>query len=204
VSPTATAFAEGIRARIEVTLHFVPHPHRSQPILQASLSDFLPLKDAQAPLSVSLKEEDLTQQKVKEMEERTPECSHGDLEAKIKELERQLSVRAPDHTELTGELEDANAQLEITRKLAEEYQEQVTRILKLTEGRTGRGGNYEDREKKGNGIARLSGEDRKELRGWKVQLALKIAGKPRAFDSEQKKMRYVVGRLEKVALPQIM
>jgi hypothetical protein len=48
------------------------------------------------------------------------------------------------------------------------------------------------------------GEDRKELRGWKVQLALKMARKPRTFDSEQKKLRYTVGRLEKVALGHIM
>jgi hypothetical protein len=130
---------------------------------------------------------------VKEMEERAPECSHGDLEAKIKELERQLSARVPDQTELAGELEDANAQLEITRKLAEEYREQVTRILKLTEGRTGGGGNHEEREEKGNKIAHFSGEDRKGLRGRKVQLALKIAGKPRSFNTKQKKLRYVVG-----------
>jgi hypothetical protein len=39
---------------------------------------------------------------------------------------------------------------------------------------------------------------------WKVQLAQKIAGKPRAFDIEQKKLRYAAGQLEKVALGQIM
>jgi hypothetical protein len=37
-----------------------------------------------------------------------------------------------------------------------------------------------------------------------VQRTLKIAGKPRSFDTEQKKLRYAVGRLEKVALAQIM
>jgi hypothetical protein len=42
------------------------------------------------------------------------------------------------------------------------------------------------------------------LREWKVQLALKIAGKPRTFDNEQKKLIYAVRRLEKVALAQIM
>jgi hypothetical protein len=42
------------------------------------------------------------------------------------------------------------------------------------------------------------------LRGWKVQLALKIARKPRTLDTEQKKLRYAAGRLEKVALAQIM
>jgi hypothetical protein len=48
------------------------------------------------------------------------------------------------------------------------------------------------------------GEDRKELREWKVQLALKNAGKPRTFVNEQKQLRYAVEQLEKVALVQIM
>jgi hypothetical protein len=48
------------------------------------------------------------------------------------------------------------------------------------------------------------GEDRKELRGWKVQLALKIASKPRMFNPEQKKLSYAVGRLEQAALAQVM
>jgi hypothetical protein len=43
-----------------------------------------------------------------------------------------------------------------------------------------------------------------ELRGWKVQLALRIARKPRTFDTKQKKLKYTVGRLEKVAMAQIM
>jgi hypothetical protein len=90
------------------------------------------------------------------------------------------------------------------KKSAEEYQEQVTRILRLTERRTHGGGHHEDKEQKGNSIARFLGEDRKELSGWKVQLALRIAGKPRTFDTEQKKLRYAVGQLEKVALAQIM
>jgi hypothetical protein len=106
--------------------------------------------------------------------------------------------------ELAGDLEDAQAQLEVMRKSAEEYREQVTRILRLTEGRTGSGGQHEDKEEIGSEIARFSGENRKELRGWKFQLALKIAGKPRTFDIEQKNPRYVVGPLEKVALVQIM
>jgi hypothetical protein len=50
----------------------------------------------------------------------------------------------------------------------------------------------------------LSGEDRKELRGWKVQLALAMGGKPRTFNTEQKKLRYTVGRLENVLLAHIM
>jgi hypothetical protein len=47
-------------------------------------------------------------------------------------------------------------------------------------------------------------EDRKELRGWKVLLALRIAGKPRMFDTKQKKLRYTVGQLGKIALTHIM
>jgi len=53
-------------------------------------------------------------------------------------------------------------------------------------------------------MARFSGEDRKERQRWKMQLALKIAGKPKAFNMEQKKLRYALGRLEKIALAQFM
>jgi hypothetical protein len=35
-------------------------------------------------------------------------------------------------------------------------------------------------------------------------LALKITGKPKTYDTEQKKLRYAVGRLEKLALAQVM
>jgi hypothetical protein len=118
------------------------------------------------------------------MEEKTPECDHRELEENIRGLERQLETRAPEQAELARDLEDVQAQLEVMRKSAEEYREQVTRILRLTEGRTGGGGHHEDKEEKGSEIARFSGEDRKELRGWKVQLALKIAGKPKMFDTE--------------------
>jgi hypothetical protein len=89
------------------------------------------------------------------------------------------------------------------RILSNEYWEQVTRILKLTDGRTG-GEGHRKREENGSEIARFSGEDRKELRGWKVHLPLKITGKPRIFDTKQKKLQYAFGRLEKVALAQIM
>jgi hypothetical protein len=141
---------------------------------------------------------------LKEVEGKTPEYDHRELEGKIRYLEGQLRDRAPEQTDLTNYLEDAQVQLEVMRKSAKEYREQVTQILRLTEGRTGGGGHHEDQEEKGSAIARFSGEDRKELRGWKVQLALRIAGKPRTFDTEQKKLRYTVGRLEKVALSQIM
>jgi hypothetical protein len=120
----------------------------------------------------------------------------------IAQLKRRLENGNTD--DLAGELEDTQAQLESMRLKAKEYREQVTRILRLTNGRTGGEGQQTEREERGEKIARFSGEDRKELRGWKVQLALHIAGKPRAFDTEQKKLRYAVGRLEKVALAQIM
>jgi hypothetical protein len=106
--------------------------------------------------------------------------------------------------DLAGDLEDAQVQLEVMRKTAEEYREQVTRILRLTEGRTGGGGHNGDKEEQGSEIARFLEVDRKELRGCKVQLDLKIAGKPKTFDTEQKKLMYGVAPLEKVALAQIM
>jgi hypothetical protein len=121
------------------------------------------------------------------MAKKTPECNHGDLEAKIKDLERQLETRELEQTESNEALEDANTQLEIMRETANKYQAQVTRILKLTEGRTGVEG-YGEKEEKGSEIACFSGENRQELRGWKVQLALKIAGKPRSFHTEQQKL----------------
>jgi hypothetical protein len=58
-------------------------------------------------------------------------------------------------------LENANVQIEITRKLVEEYREQIIQILKLTEVRTGGGGNYDDKEEQGNVIAHFSREVRK-------------------------------------------
>jgi hypothetical protein len=101
---------------------------------------------------------------------------------------RQLKDRAPEQSELARDVNDDQAQLEVMRKSAGEYREQVTCILRLTEGRTGSGGKLEDKEDKCSEIAPFSGEHRMELRGWKVQLALKIAGKPREFDTEQTKL----------------
>ena len=137
-------------------------------------------------------------------EENTPECSHGDLVEEVRNLKQQLEDRTPDQSELRQDLEDAQAQMESFRKMADENRESVIRILKLTEGSTGETGQREEREEKVNDIASFSGENRRELRGWKVQLALKIAGKPKAFNTEQKKLRYAVGCLKGVALAQIM
>ena len=60
-------------------------------------------------------------------------CDYGDLEEKVRMLEQRLTNRAPDQVELQQDLEDANSQLVAERKLAIEYWEQVTRILRLTE-----------------------------------------------------------------------
>jgi septal ring factor EnvC (AmiA/AmiB activator) len=140
-----------------VALTQLPTTSRLYELLSAQQS----AKDAEAWISTLQKELALTQQRLKEIGEKTTECDHRELEDKIKDLERQLGVRAPEQTELAGDLEDAQAQLEIMRKSAEEYREQVTRILRLMEGRTGGGGNHKDKDKEGSEIARCSGEDRK-------------------------------------------
>jgi hypothetical protein len=203
---TAVMNEEQLRTHIQevnkglIALSQLPTTSRLHDLLQAKES----AKDAEVRASALGKELVLTQQRVKELEEKAPECNHEGMEEKIRDLEQQLERRAPDQAEMARDLEDAQAQLEVMRKSAEEYREQVTRILRLTEGRTGGGGQHEEREEKGSEIARFSGENRQELRGWKVQLALKIAGKPKTYDTEQKKLRYAVGRLEKVALAQIM
>jgi ribosomal protein S15P/S13E len=162
------------------------------------------IKDAEAMILELQQQLTLTQQRLGEAEGRTPECGHGDLEEKIRDLERQLAARAPEQADWAEDREDAQAQLVIMRESANKYRVQVTRILRLTEGMAGSSGHPEEREDKGSKIAHFSGEDRKELSGWKVQLALKIAGKPMMFDTEQIKPRYALGRLEKVALAQIM
>jgi uncharacterized coiled-coil DUF342 family protein len=129
---------------------------------------------------------------LKKVDGRTQGCDHKELEEKIRDLERPLRDRAPEQTKLAQDLEDTQAQLEVMRKSAEEYREQVTQILRLTAGRIGGGEHHEDKEKKGSEIAHFSGEHRKELKGWKVQLALRIAGKPRTFNTKQKKLRYTI------------
>jgi hypothetical protein len=107
----------------------------------------------------------LTQQRLMEMEGWTPECSHGDLEDNVRDLERQLCARAPEQADLAEDMEDAQAQLEIMTQSANEHWEQVSQILSLSEGRTVGEGHQEEREEKGNEIACFLGEDRKELRG---------------------------------------
>jgi septal ring factor EnvC (AmiA/AmiB activator) len=154
---TAAMNQEQLRTHIQevnrglIALTQLPTTNRLHELLSTQQS----AKDAEARISVSQKELALTQQSLKEMDEKTPECDHRELEEKIRDLERQLGARAPEETELAGDLEDAQAQLEVMRKSAEEYREQVTRILRLTEGRTGGGGNHEDKEEKGSEIARF-------------------------------------------------
>jgi hypothetical protein len=71
-------------------------------------------------------EQTLTNQRLTEMEGSTPQCNHGDPEAKVRDLERELGTRAPEQADLAGDLEYAQAQLENMRQLANEYREQVT------------------------------------------------------------------------------
>jgi HPt (histidine-containing phosphotransfer) domain-containing protein len=60
------------------------------------------------------KELALTQQRIKDLEERAPTCTHRDLQTKITELENQLTSRMPtDLEEVRQELEDTKKQLKI-------------------------------------------------------------------------------------------
>jgi hypothetical protein len=143
----------------------------------------------------------LTQQKLKTTEEIVPVCTHGDLQAKITYLEQQLENRAPEGTEnLRRELEETEEQLRICGDERNEYRDQVKRVLALTGNGGNRGGN---RGHKGSEILRFSGTDRRALRGWMEQLAMKIADEQGRFFDKQSKMRYAANRLEGVALNQI-
>jgi hypothetical protein len=51
------------------------------------------------------------------------------------------------------------------RQSANEYREQVSRILRLSDRRTGGEGHHGEREENGSEIAHFLEEDRKELRG---------------------------------------
>jgi hypothetical protein len=140
------------------------------------------------------------------LEGRNPECSHGDPLEMVMSLEQQLQAQALAQTETAQNVDDTRTQLELMRQLAKMYQEQVTRMLKLTEGQTGYEGTWKERErnKKGIDIASFSGEDRKELSRWKVKLALKITGKPKMVNIEQMKLKYTVNRIKRIALVHIM
>ena len=143
----------------------------------------------------------LTQQKVKDLEARAAVCTHGDLQTKITDLEQRLASRAPEGTEnLRQELEETEEQLRICGEERNEYRDQVKRVLALA-GNGGNGGG--NRGHKGSEILRFSGTDRRALRGWMAQLAMKIADEPGRFFNEQSKMRYAANRLEGVALNQI-
>jgi chromosome segregation ATPase len=103
----------------------------------------------------------LTQQKLKTTEERVPVCTHGDLQAKITDLEQRLENRAPEGTEnLRRELEETEEQLRICGEERNEYRDQVKRVLALA----GNGGNgVGNRGYKGSAILRFSGTDRRAL-----------------------------------------
>ena len=97
--------------------------------------------------------------------------------------------------ELQQDLEDAQEQLKTVGEERKMYLMQVDRILAIT----GNGGNGGSREHKGSEILRFSGTDRRALRGWMAQLAMKIADEPGGFFSKQSKMRYAANRLEGVS-----
>jgi hypothetical protein len=67
-----------------IALTQLPTTSRLHELLSAQQS----AKDAEARISVSQKELALTQQRLKEMEEKTPVCDHRDLEEKIRDLEK--------------------------------------------------------------------------------------------------------------------
>jgi hypothetical protein len=68
----------------------------------------------------------LTQQGLTDFDGRTLECSYGNLQEKIRDLERQLGARAPEQADLAGDLEDAQAQLNIKSQSTNKYRKQVT------------------------------------------------------------------------------
>jgi len=138
------------------------------------------------------------------LEAKATVCSHGDLVEEVRNLEGKIVAQASGQmeTDTAQELENAQAQLENFSNLAEEYRGQVTQILKLTEGSQTAAPEEREHDKRGNQIARFSAEDTKVLRGWKMQLALNIAGKPKAFNTEQQKLRYAIGHLEQISLAQ--
>ena len=125
---TAAMNEEQLRTHIQevntglVALSQLPTTSRLQELLEAKRS----VKDAEARASTSDKELALTQQRLKELEQKTPECDHEEMEGRIRGLEQQLAERAPNQVEMARDLEDAQAQLEVMRRSAEEYREQVT------------------------------------------------------------------------------
>ncbi|KAF8532775.1 hypothetical protein BDD12DRAFT_901795 [Trichophaea hybrida] len=78
---------------------------------------FQPEPDPEAPEGNKvIKEQDnmkqellLTQQKLRTMEERNPECNHGDVEEKVRNFEQLLEENNPDLAKLKQDLEDAQA-----------------------------------------------------------------------------------------------
>ena len=101
-------------------------------------------------------------------------------------MEKRLTDSAPEQAELQQDLEDANAQLVEERRMKEEYREQVSQVLKLVEHtrEIREDDEVDEQEDKGSHIAKFSGVDRFELRGWKVQLTLRFAGKARTYNTE--------------------
>jgi hypothetical protein len=80
------------------------------------------------------------------------------------------------------------------------YRDQVKRVMAMA----GTGGNNDgEKEHNVSAILWFSGSNRRALRGWMGQLAMKIADEPKRFTNKQKKMRYPATRLKGMALNQI-
>jgi hypothetical protein len=77
---------------------------------------------------------ELTQEKIKTMEDRVPTCMYGDMQARITQLEQQLTSRTPaDWVESRQELEDVQKQLKILREEKKIYQMQIDRAPAFTD-----------------------------------------------------------------------
>jgi hypothetical protein len=89
---TAAMNKEQLRTHIQevntglIALTQLPMTARLHELLSVQQS----AKDAEAQISTSQKELALTQQKLKEMEENTPECDYSELEEKITDLKKTV------------------------------------------------------------------------------------------------------------------
>jgi hypothetical protein len=123
-------------------LHELPKAKQSVNNTEVQISELLEGKKI-VMAKDNLGQELTKTQQLTEMKERALECGHGDLVEKIRDLERQLGARSPEQADLAGDLEDAQAQLQMMRESANEHRAQVTQILRLTAGLTGRGAHPE-------------------------------------------------------------
>jgi hypothetical protein len=94
----------------------------------------------------------LAQLRIAKLEGRQPECDYREMEEKICNQEQQLEARSSNQEELRQELEDAQAQMELFTRIAEENCKQVIQVLTLTAGRREEK-EEKELEEKGNEIA---------------------------------------------------